>query len=455
MLHAPPYVPPVPTPPDAPLGFGAFLRTIRGNAIGMWPRAAYEQPAFEQRFLLHRFVLLNAPDAIHRVLIDNAENYRRSPASVRILRPITGQGLLLSEGADWRLQRRTTAPALAPRVIPLLCRHIAACADTGVARLAALAKTGPVDMLAETQLLALDIAARSMFSLEATRFGAAMRAQLEEFARHYAQPRLFDLLLPASIRSPRDFGRARFQRRWLGMIDAILDARLAEPEAAEPRDLLDLLRGARDPETGAGFDRARLRDQVATLIVAGHETTAVTLFWSLVLLARAPAEQARIAAEVAGRDLGPDAAGTALAQLPVTRAVVSESLRLYPPAFTIARQTISNDRVGDQTIAAGGVVLIAPWVLHRHRALWEHPDAFDPERFMPGAPTPARFAYMPFGAGPRVCVGAQFALAEAVLVLARLVQAFRIDLPNPRPVLPAAVVTTQPDHRPGFVLTPR
>jgi len=253
----------------------------------------------------------------------------------------------------------------------------------------------------------------------------------------------------------RDLGRRRFQRRWMALMDAIMQARAAAPANEVPRDLFDLLRAARDPETGEGFSHDQLRDQIATMILAGHETTAVTLFWSLVLLSGASAEQDRVAEEARGIDITPDNAMTVMPQLVRTRAVISEALRLYPPAFALAREAIAADRVGALDIPRGTVLLIAPWVLHRHRRLWRDPDAFDPSRFMPDAPPIPRFAYLPFGAGPRVCVGAQFALAEATLVLALLIRAFEVTLDDPVPLVPVAVVTTQPNHPPTFRLRPR
>ncbi len=212
---------------------------------------------------------------------------------------------------------------------------------------------------------------------------------------------------------------------------------------------------ARDPETGALFPPDRLADQVATMIVAGHETTAVALFWSLYLLAGAPEIQGRLAAEAAPLDLGPGHAAQSLPRLTYTRAVVHEALRLYPPAFTLARQALAAETAGGIPIAARTVVLIAPWVLHRHRLLWSEPDRFDPERFLPDAAPPSRYAYLPFGIGPRVCIGAQFALTEATLVLATLIQSFRIERADDLPVTPRAIVTTQPDHPPPFLLRPR
>jgi cytochrome P450 len=448
------FVPPHPPIPQRELPLLGFLRAIRTNALTMWTEKAYEEEVLVRRFFGRSHMLLNAPDAIHHVLIDNHTNYRRSPASVRILRPITGNGLLLSEGDDWRLQRRTIAPSLAPRTLPVLARHIVTCTREAIAALGAQTNQ-PIDLLAAMQSLALDIAGRSMFSLETRQYGSAMRRLLTEYARNYSKPHLFDMVLPPSIPTLRDFGRRRFQRRWMALMDEIMRTRLAEPAADPPRDLFDLLLAARDPETGKGFSPDQLRDQIATLILAGHETTAVTLFWSLVLLSGAPDEQQRVAEEASRIEIAPERAITVMPQLVRTRAVISEALRLYPPAFALAREAIAADRVGAIDIPRGTVLLIAPWVLHRHRRLWRDPDAFDPTRFLPDAPPVPRFAYLPFGAGPRVCVGSQFALAEATLVLAMLMRDFQVTLDDPVPLLPVAVVTTQPNHPPTFRLRMR
>jgi cytochrome P450 len=445
--------PPHPPIPKEELSFFRFLRAVRTNALTMWPEAAYQEDLLVRRFLGRSQMLLNAPDAIHRVLVDNPANYRRSPASIRILRPIAGMGLLLSEGEDWRHQRRTIAPALAPRNMPMLARHIAICTQEAVATLAAQAGES-VDLLAAMQSLALDIAGRSMFSLEMRQYGAAMRRLLTEYGLRYSQPHLLDMVLPPSIPTLRDLGRRRFQRKWMGLMEDIMQARQPAPVADAPRDLFDLLLTARDPESGEGFSRAQLRDQVATMILAGHETTAITLFWSLVLLCGAPNEQRLVAEEVRNFDITPDAAIDVLPGLVRTRAVIGEALRLYPPAFTIVRQAIGPDRAGTVEIPRGALLMIAPWVLGRHRRLWRDPDTFDPSRFLPGAPSIPRFAYLPFGAGPRVCVGAQFALTEATLVLAALIREFEVSLDDAPPV-PVAIVTTQPDHPPRFTLRRR
>jgi unspecific monooxygenase len=457
-------------PPRAPVPtrlrtqLEAFL-VLRRNPLELWGQLAYEEDILPGKFLGRNQLMLNAPEAIRHVLVTNAENYGRTPATARVLQPILGSGLFLAEGEAWRHQRRTIAPALAPRTMPILARHVVSASKTAEAELAGLTHR-PVELLPHLQRLALSIAGQSMFSLEMDQFAAELRAKLMTYGLRFASPGVLDLMLPVRLKSPADRGRAAFRAEWLAFLDRLIDVRAALPaaslaaasstdEEARPRDLYDLLASARDPETGAGFDRAQLRDEISTMIIAGHETTAVTLFWAIYLAALYPDQQDVLAAEVAGLDLEGEAAAASLASLTETRAHIDESLRLYPPAFLIVRESKGHDEILGHAIGPGTTITISPWVLHRHRARWHAPDAFDPSRFLPGATPPERYAYMPFGAGPRICVGAQFALTEAVLVLARLVKRFRISLSGTGAVLPRGVVTTQPDRPVRFVLEER
>lgn len=453
--HAPaPHLPRPPLPTRDRSQVEAFL-TLRRNPLELWGKRAYELDVIPGKFLGRQQLFVNDPDAIRHVLLTNNDNYRRNHGTRRVLAPVLGDGLFLSEREEWRHQRRTIAPAFAPRTMPILARHVVAASHAAEAALARIAGK-PVELLPHLQHLALTIAGQSMFSLEMAAFGAELRAMLLDYAMRFAKPGALDLLLPARFASPLDRGRAAFRVQWLGLLDRMIDARERQPARPDaPRDLFELLATARDPETGEGFDRAQLRDQVATMILAGHETTGVTLFWACYLAALLPDSQQAIADEVAGLDLSPGAASAAIRALPRTRAHVDEALRLYPPAFLIVREAIEADEVAGHAVAPGTVVSISPWVLHRHRKLWDRPDQFDPARFLPGAEPPGRYAYMPFGAGPRICVGAQFALTEAVLVLARLVQTFRIELAGRGYVVPRALVTTQPDRPVRFVLSAR
>jgi cytochrome P450 len=430
-----------------------IARAMGQNALLAFPPAAFEEEVVVRRFFGRRQIILNKPAGIQHILIDNPGNYRRTPATMRMLRPLLGRGLLLSEGEDWKYQRRTVAPALAPRTMPMLARHVAQVTGKVIGKLATASE--PVDLRAEMQFLALEIAGRSMFSVAMDRHGTTLRELIMQYAARLGRPSLLDLLLPAAIPTPRDIARRRVRQPWKELMGRIIAERQAMAPGTAPRDLFDLLSTARDPETGAGFCGERLLDQVATLMLAGHETTAVALFWAFHLLAGAPEIQEHIAAEVAALDVGPDNAAKILPQLVYTRAVIHETLRLYPPAYTLVRQARRADNAGGIAVPAGAIVFIAPWVLHRHRRLWAQPEVFDPARFLPGAPPPDRFAYLPFGIGPRVCVGAQFALTEATLVLASMIQAFRIARADDEPVEPIAIVTTQPDHPPLFRLNRR
>jgi unspecific monooxygenase len=288
-----------------------------------------------------------------------------------------------------------------------------------------------------------------MFSFAMDRHGTALRDFVMEYGERLARPHFLDLVLPSGWPSPQDFSRARFRKRWTRFVGTLIAERRAagKNEDAPPRDLFDLMGAARDPETGESFTDEQLGDQVATMILAGHETTATALFWSLYLLALDPASQDQLATEVQGATVN---GALDLDRLKFTRAVVDETMRLYPPAFLIARAAAAPDTITGIPVKKNDIVLIAPWLLHRHEKLWSDPNAFIPARFMPGAPPPDRFAYLPFGVGARVCIGAHFALVEATLALAKMIGAFRVELVDKEPVMPVGVVTTQPDRSPMF-----
>jgi unspecific monooxygenase len=446
-------VPPFPAAaPDDLSGF-ALARVMRVNALRIWPERAYREDVLQRRFFGRSTFLISNPDAIRRVLIDNHENYGRTRATIRVLKPLLGDGLFISEGRAWKRQRRTLAPAFTPKASDAFAGHMVAAAAQRIAELDG--RTGePLDLYAIIQRLTLEIAGRTMFSLEMRDQGAVLRHFMWRYTRSLARPNLLDFVLPLGVPTPHDLGRWWFRRGWVRFIDGILEKRATASPHAAPRDLLDLLLAAVDPDTGRGFAPAEVRDQVATMIIAGHETTAVALFWCLYILALAPDMQERVAAECrAAAPLG--SARPAYEQLVYTGAVVAETLRLYPPAYVIVRMVRAPDMLCGAEVRPGDIILISPWVIHRHARLWRDAHAFDPQRFMPGAPAPPRFSYLPFGVGPRVCIGAQFALLEATIVLSHLLTTFRIELADSGPVTPTAIITTQPDRPPLFRLHPR
>ena len=450
-----PIVPPAPVPPERDLSLWPYLRAVRDNAVASWPARAYRETVTERHLLGRRSLTVTDPEGIRRILVDNPGNYVRTPATRRVLRPMLGDGLLISEGAPWRHQRRTLAPAFTPRATDGLVPLIAAAVHDTLESIEGQARRGPVAVFPELHRMALEIAGRTMFSVGMEHHGERLRGMMERYGRRLGRPHLLDMILPITWPAPLDLPRALFRRRWVRFLDRIIADRAVEEAGGPARDLLDLLGETRDPETGRGFTPEELRDQVATMLLAGHETTAATLLWACYLLCLDPETQERAAAEAAASGVEDDPAGALAGRLTFVRAVVDETLRLYPPAFVIVRAARGPDTVAGHPVASGDILLTPPWVLHRHRAHWRDPDAFDPTRFLPEASPPRRFTYLPFGAGPRVCIGASFALTEATLALAGLLARFRIRLPPGEPVMTAAIVTTQPDRSPAFHLSRR
>ena len=442
------YAPPVPALAER-VGWLKLLGAFRRNTLEALPRACLDTPAVTIPLPgLKRIVLLSTPAGARHVLLTATEDFLRLPAGRRAIGPIAGNGLVLADGEAWRHQRKVLAPAFTPRTLPLMLRFVARAAEESCRRLETNLGA-PADLRSEMQRVALDIATTSMFSLETGALGTEIRALVSGYLDRLGRPTIADFLLPPGWPTPSSPRRALFRRRWLATVRAVLAARREQGGAGEARDLFDLLVEAHGDAPGG-----LLADEVGTLIVAGHETTASTLFWACTLLAREPGLQDALAAEAVGLDLSEEGASAALPHLRRAKAVAQETLRLYPPVYVIARRAARASTVEGTTIQAGSIVMIPTWVLHRNPLWWDRPDAFQPRRFLDG-PEPDRFVYLPFGAGPRICIGAQLALAEATLVLARLMRDFRLSLDGDRPVLPVATTTLRPDHVPRFHLERR
>ena len=427
------YVPVMPDmAPDTVTGLGVLGRLHR-NGFTAFPARCFREPVIRINVWRRVLVLLSSPAGAKHVLATHAQDFRRLQAGKRILGPIVGRGLLVSEGEAWRRQRRVLAPAFTPRTIPVLSNHIESAAARSCARLHSVAGQS-VDLMAELQALSLDIAAASMFSLEAALFGVPMRRMLKSYMTGAGRPAPSDFLLPDYVPTWRSVQRAVFRRRWTRLIRTIIVARRRQQPASDARDLFDLIADAH----GGGADDL-LADEVATMVVAGHETTALALFWACLMLARMPDWQAAIGAE----------AGMPLGEMRHTHAFVREVLRLYPPAFMTAREAMRAQSIEGVSVPAGAMVLLPIWLLHRRPELWGNADRFEPARFLDG-PEPGRFDYLPFGAGRHVCIGAQLAMTESVIVLARIMESFRLTLTDMTPVLPVGVISTRPSYSPKF-----
>src|SRR6185312_10227986 len=418
------FCPPAPQPPPTRLGIFRLLATLKRNPLECWSEEFFEEPVARVKLPFLEALLVHDPGAIRHVLVDNAANYRKDPIQRRILSTGLSDGLLSVEGERWDVQRRTLAPLFARRPVAAFTNAMLDAADTLTARWHGLAEEGPIDVAAEFTLLTLNVLALTIFSDgiggDFDEFRAAMNAYFGAIGRVGA----LDLMgVPDYVPRP---GRGRLRQTMAyfeGVIDEIIVARQRRldksAEAAAPDDLLTLLLRALDPSSGRSMSAAEVRSNILTFLSAGHETTANALAWSAFLLSQSPYWYARVRQE-ADAELAGDRAGL-LERLVVTRAVVEEALRLYPPISALSRAPEQADTIGDHHVKPRSLIVIAPYILHRHRRLWDRPDAFDPARFL--APAKAkipRFAYLPFGAGPRTCIGSSFALQEATLVLATL-----------------------------------
>lgn len=401
---------------------------------------------------LRSVVVVNAPAAIQHVLRDNHKNYTKRTLQYDALATITGRGLLTSDGEHWHRRRRMQQPAFARPRIEALDRIVVPAVDAMLERWAPSIERGaPLDVDAEMMRLALEVVGHALFGIDLGRDAPALtRAVMDTLdsivhrARHpFSAPRW----VPTA--DNRRFARA------LAALDEATYAIIAERRraASDERDVLGLLLAAKDPDDGRPLSDRDLRDEILTLLIAGHETVASALTWTWLLLTRHPEAYARMADEV-GALLG-DRAPTAadLSGLGYLRGVFAESLRLYPPAWVISRRTIAADAIEGHAVPAGALVVISPYVIHRHPALWSDPERFDPERFV-GERTRHRFSYIPFGGGPRICIGNEFALTEAALILARVTQRVRLSLASPEPPAVEALVTLRPRGGLPMQITP-
>jgi cytochrome P450 len=389
-------------------------------------------------------MFVSRPAAVHHILAKNPDNYVRPHAAKRVLAPPIGEGLFLAEGEEWRRQRCLLAPAFSPRAVPGLTSQVVRLVKPMLERLQA----GPLDRMPLFEILrdlTVEIAAAAFFGMKIAPYVHALQTMSNRYKSGLCRGDLFDLVFPAWLPPPRDFARRRFRRRWLALIALI---------TADHRDggsRTDLFEELDESETSRGL----FVQQIATLLITGSETTGSALFWSVYLAATTPDLQARIAAEAEAAEPTETNANDALERLPVTRALLNEAMRLYPPAFSIVRQALTDDVADGVEIRKGAIVQTAPWIIHRHRLLWERPDTFDADRFLPHAVPPQRFSYIPFGVGPRQCIGMQFALAEATLVLAMLFREFAIAPTVQRPVTPTAHITLQPNDPAAFRIEAR
>ena len=429
----------------------ASLRAVRRNVLSVLPEISFTQPIVTGTTGSARWHMVQHPEGLKRIFLDNVENYPKSEVMIRMLRPAVGSSLFTSEGAHWRWQRRAIAPVFSSRNVEALAPVMAATAERASQRIAAT--FGPAEMVREMLSATFDVICEVALSGRAHFDADAYGAAITRYFLTVGRASLLDFLdAPTWIPRPGEIlGRGAVRTMHKMVAQAIEARRTHDRRTAD--DLLDYMLRAEDPDTGRRMAADDLLHNMQFFIVAGHETTALALAWSLFLLAHDPSAQDRAHAQ-ARAVLGDKAAGAGdLADLPYIGSVIDEAMRLYPPVGLLARNVVQEDRLYDRQIRPNETVFLNIYALHRHRQLWDNPDAFDPDNFAP-AQTAARdrYQHLPFGAGPRVCVGANFAMMQAQIILATLLARFRFT-PAGSPPLPVMHMTLRPE--PGVMLQAR
>jgi cytochrome P450 len=426
-----------------------LLRAARENLLGIWPEPTFSKEFFGHVILRRALFICNSPDTVKQVFVDDAENFeRKSPQQRHALRPLIGDGLFVSDGALWRERRKAIAPLTHVSNLAALTTPMTDVAGERVAIWEALAGQ-EIDVLRQMAEMTADIISRTLFGSQLGH-GAAKTVvgAFSEYQALIGQMDLMSLLgLPDFI--PRMHNRrirssaARIHQ----VLDELMSQILLGDRHHEPSVVRSLAAG--------GLSVEAVRNEASVLFMAGHETTANTLAWAWFLLSQDAEAESRVHAEVDA--LSGDAARFAdLPHLPFTRAVIEETLRLFPPVPIQARETAETRTIRGREVPAGSIMMLVPWLLHRHRLFWQQPDAFVPDRFMPGGSgIPSRYAYVPFSIGPRICTGAAFGLTEAILCLATLARGFRLRLRPGWAVMPVCRLTLRPGEQLPMRVEPR
>ncbi|WP_421723689.1 cytochrome P450 [Bauldia sp.] len=437
------YRPAAPVPPRGRIGLLKLWRLVRDNPIAAFPAHVYEQPVARLTNRAPGPLIVSDPAAIERICVSNAGNYIRGEFQQRRVRPLLGNGLLTAEGDAWRTGRQAANPAFTPRLLkPWL-----AAVRAGAAGLSDDWSREPpnqaIDIFMPFLKMSFDIISEYGFSGDFDGAHPTIHRHMEDYFRVQGKVDIPTMLkFPPAIPSLATIRSRASVKALSQIVDRVIERRRAAPRSHDEGDLLDRLLAAKPSKNAQdGF----VRDNVLAIILTGHETSAAALAWAIYLLACFPWASDRLAGEVSS--VAPDdlADPDTLNRLTFTRCVMDEALRLYPPAPFFSRRAVGPDEIGGERIRGGDEIIISPWVVHRHRMLWDEPDLFAPERFQNrGRRTIPRGAYIPFGAGPRVCIGQAFATYELLLMLATIGSRFRFALPEGAVVEPLARITLQP-----------
>lgn len=434
-----------PKPPSRPdrVSLWQYAKLFKQDILSAQPARLYRAWMAEFRTPFFRSYLVNQPDLVQTILKERPDDFPKSDRIAEGLKPLLGGSVFLTNGAVWKRQRRIIDPAFEGGRLKDTYPAMRAAADAAVKRLASH-EGQALEIEEQTSHAAADVIFRTLFSIPIEHEIAS-----DVFHRFKAYQRSQPILniaafIPLPRWVPRGFGRqttenAREIRR---LITQLTEDRMKSIDAANaPDDLATKIMTAKDPETGQGFDTQEMVDQVAIFFLAGHETSASALAWTLYLMALFPDWQEKVAQEA---DALEDESFSAISKLRISRDVFREALRLYPPVPMMVREATCPERFRDRDIAKGAQLVLSPWHQHRHERLWDNPDGFDPTRWATeNGKKCQREAYMPFSAGPRVCTGAGFAMVEGVLLLSSILRQFRVEPVVGKEPVPVAHLTVR------------
>ncbi|OOG62385.1 cytochrome P450 [Sinorhizobium sp. A49] len=447
-----PFEPPAPTPRVGVPSYLKIIKTVLRNPLELWGEPSYTLPWIETKFITQRTLIVNDPGLIRYILVENVSNYEMSKVRRLILRPILRDGLLTAEGEIWKRSRKAIAPVFTPRHAKGFAGQMLRRSEEFVERYApAKLKPFTTNVASDMTELTFDILAETLFSGEVAVEREGFVQSVEELLHRMGRVDPMDILLaPEWVPRLTRIGGKKVMNRFRTIVSetmALRRKRMATDPAGTPNDFLTLLL---QTEGANGLSTAEIEDNILTFIGAGHETTARALAWTLYCIANTPAFREKMEAEIDSVMKSGAEPVEWLTLMPHVLAAFEEAMRLYPPAPSINRAAIEEDEWTSPTgervkIPKGIAVLVMPWTLHRHVLYWDRPRAFMPERFLPeNREKLHRFQYLPFGAGPRICIGATFALQEAVIALAVLMHSFRFDVTDETKPWPVQRLTTQP-----------
>lgn len=439
-----------PKPPARPdrVSLRRYMRLFKQDILSAQPARLYRAWMAEFRTPFFRSYLLNEPKLVKTVLKDRPEDFPKSGRISEGLRPLLGNSVFLTNGETWKRQRRIIDPAFEGGRLRDTFPAMWAAAEAAEARLAQMAQQGrAIEIEEQTSHAAADVIFRTLFSIPIDHEIA--RQVFHEFRDYQREQPILNIaaFIPLPRWMPRGFSRKTKSAaaRIRDLITQLTAQRMAAIDAGDaPDDLATKIMTTRDPETGETFTTEEMVDQVAIFFLAGHETSASALAWTLYLMALYPEWQDRLAAEARAAFTGDPPGFSVLSKLKLSRDVFRESLRLYPPVPMMVRENTCPETFRDRKQKPGGQMVLSPWHLHRHERLWDNPDGFDPARFeTENGKQCLREAYMPFSSGARVCTGAGFAMAEGVLILSVLLRNLRFELTDAPAPVPVAHLTVR------------